>query len=171
MPENGLAGAAALVTGASRGFGRGIATRTVRRARPPLPSHADRKVPVRATGGPSVATRWGHVRFVAGRAAAHTSTTQVRANANLYLAVCRAHGAAYAYHHYRLLRPFLSAPARQSPSAGDLTSGGPPLETVIAGLQRLCDLRDRAGSARSDHRPHLARHAQPDRRCRLALTV
>ena len=148
MPENGLAGAAALVTGASRGFGRGIATRPVRRGRPPLPSHAGRKVPVRATGGPSVATRCGHVRFVAGRAAAHTPTAQVRANAKLYLAVCRAHGAAYAYHHYRLVQPFLSAPARQSPPTDDLTSSGPPLETVIAGLQRLCDLRtarDRPG--------------------------
>ena len=170
MPENGLAGAAALVTGASRGFGRGIATRPVPRGRPPLPSHAGRKVPVRATGGPSVATRCGHVRFVAGRAAAHTPTTQVRANAKLDLAACRAHGAAYAYHHYRLVQPFLSAPARQSPPTDDLTSSGPPPETVIAGLQRLCDLRT-AGPARSDHRPHFARHAQPDRRCRLALTV
>ena len=39
----------------------------------------------------------------------HTPTTQVRANAKLDLAVCRAHGAAYAYHHYRLVQPFLSA--------------------------------------------------------------
>ena len=78
----------------------------------------------------------------------HTPTTQVRANAKLYLAVCRAHGAAYAYHHYRLVQPFLSAPARQSPPTDDLTSSGPPLETVIARLQRLCDLRtarDRPG--------------------------
>ena len=146
MPENGLAGAAALVTGASRGFGRGIATRPVRRGRPPLPSHAGRKVPVRAAGGPSVAKRCGHVPFVAGHAAAYTPTAQVRAR--LYLAVCRAHGAAYAYHRYRLVQPFLSAPARQSPPTDDLTSSGPPLETVIAGLQRLCDLRtarDRPG--------------------------
>ena len=61
--------------------------------------------------------------------------------------MCRAHGAAYAYHHYRLVQPFLSALARQSPT-DDLTSSGPPLETVIARLQRLCDLRtarDRPG--------------------------
>ena len=140
MPENGLAGAAALVTGASRGSGSGIATRPVRRGRPLLPSPDGRKVPVRGTGGPSVAPRCGHVRFVAGRAAAHTPTAQVRANAKLYLAVCRAHGAAYAYHHYRLVQPFLSAPARQSPS-DDLTCSGPPFETVIAGLPRLRDLR------------------------------
>src|SRR5262249_18965276 len=112
MPENGQAGAAALVTGASRGFGRGIATRPVPRGRPPLPAHAGRKVPVRATGGPSVVTRCGHVRFVAGRAAAHTPTTPVRANAQLYLALCRAHGAANAYHHSPLVQPFLSAPPR-----------------------------------------------------------
>src|SRR5262249_22684361 len=141
MPENGLAGAAALVTGASRDFGRGIATRPVRRGRSPLPSHAGRKVPVRATGGSSVATRCGHVRFVAGRAAAHTPTTQVRANVKLDLAVCRAHGAAYANHTTALVQRFLSAPARQSPPTGDLTSSGPSLETVIAGLHRLCDLR------------------------------
>ena len=62
--------------------------------------------------------------------------------------MCRAHGAAYAYHRYRLVQPFLSAPARQSPPTDDLTSSGPPLQTVIAGLQRLCDLRtarDRPG--------------------------
>src|SRR5215467_11786769 len=148
MPANGLAGAAALETGASRGFGRGIATRPVRRGRPRLPSPAGRKVPVRATGGPSVATRCGHVRFVAGRAGAHTPTTQVRANAKLYPPVCRAQGAASAYHRFRLIQPCLSAPARQSPPTDDLTYSGPPLETVIAGLQRLCDLRtarDRPG--------------------------
>jgi len=35
---------AALVTGASRGFGRGIATRPVPRGRPLLPARASRKV-------------------------------------------------------------------------------------------------------------------------------
>ena len=62
--------------------------------------------------------------------------------------MCRAHGAAYASHHYRLVQPFLSAPARQSPPTDDVTSSGPPLETAIAGLHRLCDLRtarDRPG--------------------------
>src|SRR5262249_56135168 len=98
MPENGLAGAAALVTGASRVFGRGIATRPVRRGRPPLPSHAGRKVPVRATGGPSVATRCDHVRFVAGHAAAHTPTTLVRASANLYLPARRPHAPPHSHH-------------------------------------------------------------------------
>jgi Domain of unknown function (DUF1864) len=72
------------------------------------------------------------------------------------LGLCRADGAAYGYHHYRLVQPFLSAPARQSPPPDDLTSAGPPLETVIAGLQRLGDLRtarDRPGvtTARMTH--------------------
>ena len=46
------------------------------------------------------------------------------------------------------VQPFLSPPARRSPPTDDLTSSGPPLETVIAELQRLCDLRtarDRPG--------------------------
>ena len=58
------------------------------------------------------------------------------------------HGAAHVYRHYRLVQPFLSAPARQSPPTDDLTSSGPPLERVMAGLQGLCDLRtarDRPG--------------------------
>jgi len=55
--------------------------------------------------------------------------------------VCRAHGAAYGHHHYRLVQPFLSTPPRQWQPTDDLTSSGPPLETVIAGLQRLCDPR------------------------------
>ena len=62
--------------------------------------------------------------------------------------MCRAHGAAYGYHHYRLVQPFLSAPPRQSPPTDALTSSGPPLETGMAGLQRLGDLRsarDRPG--------------------------
>src|SRR5262245_39905031 len=126
MPENGLAGAAALVTGASRDFGRGIATRPVRRGRFPLPSHAGRKVPVRATGGSSVATRCGHVRFVAGRAAAHTPTTQVRVNVKLDLAVCRAHGAAYANHHYR---PRPAVPERPGPTVA--ADGRPDLQRAF----------------------------------------
>jgi len=148
MPENGLTGAAALATGASRGFGRSIATRPVPRGRPLLPARAGRKVTVRATGGPSVATRSGHVRFVAGRAAAHTpKSTGSRQRQARPCGVPR-HGAAYVYHHYRLVQPFLSAPARQSPPTDDLTSSGPPLERVMAGLQGLCDLRtarDRPG--------------------------
>jgi len=148
MPENGLAGAAALVTGASQGFGRGIATRPVPCGRPPLPSHAGRKVTVRATGGPSVATRCGHVRFVAGRAAAHaphsTGSRQRQA---------RPRGVPRPRRRVCLPplppRPAVpERPARQWPPTDDLTSSRPPLETVMAGLQRLCDLRtarDRPG--------------------------
>lgn len=80
----------------------------------------------------------------------HGATPQWRENATRFLAVCKAHGAAYAYHHERLVKPYLEEPAKASPSAHSygLTSSGPPLEEVIAMLQRLLDLRtarDRPG--------------------------
>jgi len=47
------------------------------------------------------------------------STAQVRTSAKLDLAVCRAICATNACHHYRLVLPFLSVPARQSPPTDD----------------------------------------------------
>ena len=81
---------------------------------------------------------------------AHGATPEWRANAARFLAVCKAHGAAYAYHHQRLVKPFLETPARAGPTAhaSGVTSSGPPLDEVIAMLQRLLDLRtarDRPG--------------------------
>jgi hypothetical protein len=83
---------------------------------------------------------------------ARGDTAAWRANATLFLAVCRAHGAAYAYHHQRLVKPFLEEPAKRAGTAhpSGLTSSGPPLPEVIATLQRLLDLRtarDRTGIA------------------------
>ncbi|MGW5055297.1 monodechloroaminopyrrolnitrin synthase PrnB family protein [Actinokineospora sp. NPDC004072] len=69
-------------------------------------------------------------------------------NGELFLAVCRAHGAAYAYHHSRLVRHFLEEPARVAERQEDVTASGPPLDVVVAGLGRLADLRaarDRPG--------------------------
>jgi hypothetical protein len=71
-----------------------------------------------------------------------------------YLAVCRAHGAAYAFHHHRLVVPFLARPAESVPPErlARLTASGPPLDVVLAALSRLVDLRvarDRPGTARS----------------------
>jgi hypothetical protein len=65
------------------------------------------------------------------------------ANAARFLAVCKAHAAAYAIHHQRLVKPFLEKPAQAVPSAhaAGVTSSGPPLDEVIAMLQRLLDLR------------------------------
>jgi hypothetical protein len=66
-----------------------------------------------------------------------------RANGDRYLAVCKAHAAAYAIHHQRLVKPFLEAPAMSMPTAhgAGVTSSGPPLGEVMAMLQRLLDLR------------------------------
>jgi hypothetical protein len=71
-----------------------------------------------------------------------------RANAELFLAVCRAHAAATSFHHHRLVLPFLAAPARADETApDDVTTSGPPLEAVLSWLSRLVDLR--AGRVRS----------------------
>ena len=80
----------------------------------------------------------------------HGPGPEWRANAALFLEVCKAHGAAYTYHHQRLVLPFLGKPARSFASAhpAGVSSSGPPLEEVIAGLRRLLDLRtarDRPG--------------------------
>ena len=64
-----------------------------------------------------------------------------RQNAELFLAVCRAHGAAYSHHHSRLVRHFLEDPARAAQRSEDVTASGPSLEVVVAGLARLADLR------------------------------
>lgn len=74
------------------------------------------------------------------------------ANVDKFLAVCRAHAAAAAFHHHRLVRPFLEVPAAAVPPERQarLTASGPPLDVVVAGLARLVDLRaarDRPGTA------------------------
>ncbi|MET4922870.1 DUF1864 family protein [Streptomyces sp. PSRA5] len=75
-------------------------------------------------------------------------TPQLRDNAELFLTVCRLHGAASAFHHHRLVVPFLQAPAARAPQeseteseAADLTTSGPPLHVVMGTLARLVDLR------------------------------
>jgi hypothetical protein len=70
-------------------------------------------------------------------------TPQLRENTDLFLTVCRRHGAASAFHHHRLVAPFLQAPAARAPQEQhtDLTASGPPLAVVMAGLARLVDLR------------------------------
>jgi hypothetical protein len=70
-------------------------------------------------------------------------TPQLRRNAELFLAVCQAHGAAYAFHHHALVKPFLERPAAAIPPDrfAVLSASGPPLEEVIAHLGRLSILR------------------------------
>jgi hypothetical protein len=70
-------------------------------------------------------------------------TPALRDHARRFLAVCRAHGAAYAFHHHALVKPFLERPAAAIPPdrAALLSASGPPLSEVIAQLTRLRELR------------------------------
>jgi len=70
-------------------------------------------------------------------------TLGLRANVHRFLAVCRAHGVASAYHHHALVKPFLERPAAATPSDrfAVLSASGPPLEEVIAMLERLLAMR------------------------------
>ena len=80
----------------------------------------------------------------------HGETPQWKLNAAKFLAVCKAHGAAYAFHHQRLVKTYVEAPSQTAASAhtAGVTSSGPPLEDVMAMLKRLMDLRTA--------RPHLS---------------
>jgi hypothetical protein len=71
------------------------------------------------------------------------ATPAWKANARRFLDVCKAHAAAYAIHHQRLVKTFLEKPAKDSQTAhaAGVTSSGPPLDHVIDMLQRLLDLR------------------------------
>ncbi len=73
----------------------------------------------------------------------HGATPQWRANAARLLDVCKAHAGAYAFHHQRLVKPFLVQPAGRAASAhsAGITSSGPPLQEVVAMLERLLALR------------------------------
>jgi len=74
---------------------------------------------------------------------AHGATPEWTANAERFLAVCKAHGAAYAFHHQRLVKAYVEAPSKTATSAhtAGVTSSGPPLDEVMAMLQRLQRLR------------------------------
>ena len=71
------------------------------------------------------------------------ATPEWKANADRFLTVCKIHGAAYAFHHQRLVKAYVETPSKNSTSAhtAGITSSGPPLEEVMAMLQRLADLR------------------------------
>jgi hypothetical protein len=66
-----------------------------------------------------------------------------KANAARFLAVCKAHAAAYAYHHNRFIKAYIEAPAKANATAhsAGVTSSGPPLADVVGMLHRLLDLR------------------------------
>lgn len=71
------------------------------------------------------------------------ATPEWKANADRFLAVCKIHGAAYAFHHQRLVKTYVETPSKNSSSAhtAGITSSGPPLDEVMATLQRLSVLR------------------------------
>jgi hypothetical protein len=75
--------------------------------------------------------------------ATHGATPELTANANRFRAVCKAHGAAAAFHHQRLVKAYVEAPSKTAESAhsAGVTSSGPPLDEVMAMLGRLMKLR------------------------------
>lgn len=86
----------------------------------------------------------------------HGTTPEWKANAARFLAVCKAHAAAYAFHHQRLVKAYVEAPSKTAQSAhtAGVTSSGPPLDEVMGMLQRLLDLRiarDQQDMARLQH--------------------
>lgn len=70
-------------------------------------------------------------------------SSALRANAELFLDVCKQYGAATVFHHNRLVVPFLQTPAADAPPErhSDMTASGPPLAAVVETLARLRDLR------------------------------
>jgi hypothetical protein len=79
-------------------------------------------------------------------------------NAARFLRVCKAHGAAYAHHHHRLVKAYVEAPSRSLSSAhsAGVTSSGPELGDVMNMLQRLLDLRTLRAAATSPTSPAMS---------------
>jgi hypothetical protein len=71
------------------------------------------------------------------------ATPEWKANADRLLAVCKAHGAAYAFHHQRLVKAYVETPSKTATNAhsAGVTSSGPPLEDVMSMLGRLMTMR------------------------------
>lgn len=70
-------------------------------------------------------------------------TPQLAHNSSIFLDVCKAHGAAYSYHHTKLVQPYLERPAENASAErlATITASGPPLAVVIEMLDRLRLLR------------------------------
>ena len=114
-----------------------------------MPPDDQRSPAHRSTGGHSL-------QLFRGELDSHGATPEWKANAARFLAVCKAHGAAYAFHHQRLVKAYVEAPSKTAHSAhtAGVTSSGPPLDEVMAMLQRLLDLRiarDHRDMARLQH--------------------
>lgn len=63
-----------------------------------------------------------------------------------FLAVCEAHGETARQHHEQLISRFIESPAAnyELTKRQDMTASGPPLEVLLAALQKLHDLRTAA---------------------------
>jgi hypothetical protein len=67
-------------------------------------------------------------------------------NARLFLEVCAAHGRTAEQHHNQLVNRFIERPSADLPEEHrtHITASGPPLEVLMASLQKLRDLRTAA---------------------------
>ena len=69
-------------------------------------------------------------------------------NKNLikFIEVCEAHGKTALQHHNLLIKKFIEEPAEAADlkDKKDLTASGPPLDVMLRGLKKLCDLRSAA---------------------------
>ncbi|WP_439100352.1 PrnB family protein [Congregibacter sp.] len=67
-------------------------------------------------------------------------------NARLFLRVCEAHGQTAAQHHNQLVERFIEKPSSEldEKHLTHVTASGPPLEVLMAALQKLRDLRTAA---------------------------
>ena len=67
-------------------------------------------------------------------------------NARIFLTVCEAHGRTASQHHNQLVERFIEKPssALDEKHLSHITASGPPLEVLMAALQKLRDLRTAA---------------------------
>ncbi|GAB5413658.1 MAG: DUF1864 family protein [Congregibacter sp.] len=67
-------------------------------------------------------------------------------NATLFLEVCKAHGHTASQHHDQLVQRFIETPSAvlDQKHLTHITASGPPLEVLMAALQKLRDLRTAA---------------------------
>ncbi|BAN00815.1 PrnB family protein [Ilumatobacter coccineus] len=73
----------------------------------------------------------------------HAGEAWFRENAQAYLEVCAAHGAAAAHHHDELVARFITAPSTGIPPEflEGITASGPPLDVLLRALEGLRDRR------------------------------
>ncbi len=75
-------------------------------------------------------------------------------NLMAFIKVCDAHGETAKQHHDMLINKFIERPANSANlvDKADLTASGPPLDVMLRGLKKLCDLRSAAQSTETKTR-------------------